>query len=258
MSIEQQKIYQTIGSGKDLVLIHGWGVSSAIWQPVIARLSLQYRIHLVDLPGVGGQPELNEYSLATIADTLLAHLPKNAIWCGWSLGGLVATYVAVHFPERVNKLVQVCTSMKFVETNHWSGVSSAVFDAFKKGVLTQPQKTLNRFIALQAMGSKTVKDDVITIKSLEEKQPELLLSSLISGLELLRDVDLREDFSQLTMPCLSLFGEHDTLVPLSNVDKLLALQPRNQQVIFHESSHAPFISENEYFSAVLMEFIESE
>ena len=41
-------------SGKpQLALIHGWGLGSAVWQPVVEPLSRHYRVHLVDLPGYG-------------------------------------------------------------------------------------------------------------------------------------------------------------------------------------------------------------
>ncbi|WP_413691707.1 alpha/beta fold hydrolase [Psychromonas sp. KJ10-2] len=151
MSIEQNiamtgpLTYQTIGTGQDLVLIHGWGVSSAIWEPVVKQLSEHYCVHLVNLPGFAGEPELETYSLENVAETLLAYLPEKAVWCGWSLGGLIATYIAHHYPERVEKLIQVCAALKFVEAAPWQGVKKDVFSAFKLGVTKQPQKTLNRF-----------------------------------------------------------------------------------------------------------------
>lgn len=256
MSIEQQNGYQKIGSGKDLVLVHGWGVSSAIWQPVLEQLSQYYCVHLVDLPGFGNAAEITDYSLESIAESILEKLPANAIWCGWSLGGLVATYVAHRFPTRVEKLIQVCAAIKFVECAGWLGVKKEVFDAFKVGVLKSPEKTLNRFLSLQAIGSTTVKSDVVTIKQLLADQPAPKKSALIAGLTLLNEVDLRTQFSQLSMPCLSLFGEHDTLVPVANSKALISLNPSNQQVTFEHSSHAPFVSENRHFSEVLIKFIE--
>ena len=40
-----------VGAGPDLALIHGWGLGSSVWQPLIAALSRTWRVHLVDLPG---------------------------------------------------------------------------------------------------------------------------------------------------------------------------------------------------------------
>ncbi|TEW53570.1 pimeloyl-ACP methyl ester esterase BioH [Psychromonas sp. RZ22] len=251
----EQVDYQVLGEGRDLVLVHGWGVNSAIWSIVAEQLSQDYRVHLVDLPGYGEQPDVDHYSLANISNTILQKLPEHAIWCGWSLGGLVATYVAAHFPERVDKLIQVCTSMKFVEQEQWRGVKKEVFDAFKVGVSKQSKKTLTRFFSLQAMGSDTVKSDIMTIKSLLTGQPLPTSTALLSGLDLLNDVDLRNDFEQLSMPCLSLFGEHDSLVPITNLQAVMLLSPSKKKVVFECSSHAPFISESECFIEVLKRFI---
>jgi len=255
VSIEQLNGYQTMGSGKDLVLIHGWGVNCAVWQTVAEQLSQSYCVHLVNLPGFGGESTLPDYSLEAIAEHLLKKLPNKAVWCGWSLGGLIATYVASHFPERVDKLIQVSTSLKFVEDGSWLGVKKEVFELFKAGVNKQPEKTLNRFLSLQAVGSETVKVDIATLKKLLDDQISPELFALIAGLDLLNDVDLREEFKNLTMPSLSLFGEFDTLVPIANLSEVQKLSSSNQQVIFKHSSHAPFISETKRFQQVLLDFI---
>ncbi|MGJ8581403.1 MAG: pimeloyl-ACP methyl ester esterase BioH [Psychromonas sp.] len=264
VSIEQKienngpSTYRTIGAGQDLVLIHGWGVNSNIWAPVVEQLSEHYCVHLVNLPGFSDEPALETYSLANIAHRLLADLPQKAIWCGWSLGGLIATYIAYHYPERVGKLIQVCTALKFVEEAQWLGVKKEVFSAFKSGVVKQPQKTLNRFLSLLAMGSETVKTDIATIKHLMSDQPEANASALLGGLVLLDEVDLRQEFSQLSMPSLTILGEHDNLVAVANKPKLIELSSTNQQVIFQKSSHAPFISEPILFHQVLISFIGSQ
>ena len=253
--LDKQASYMTVGTGEPLVLLHGWGVSSAIWSLVVKQLSHHYCVYLVDLPGFGKQPELNDYALKTIAETLLDKLPKQAVWCGWSLGGLVATYVACHFPNRVKKLVQISASLKFVEEGGWLGVKKDVFELFKENVSKHPQKTLNRFLSLQAMGSETVKSDIATIKQLMIDQPKPKLSALIAGLDLLSTVDLRTKFSEMKIPSLILLGELDSLVPIANAPALIELNPLQQQVIFKSSSHAPFISEPEKFNEVLIGFI---
>ena len=44
---------QTTGNGPDVVLLHGWGMNSDIWEDVIEELAGSYRITVVDLPGHG-------------------------------------------------------------------------------------------------------------------------------------------------------------------------------------------------------------
>ena len=86
----------TRGQGPDVVMLHGWGVNSAVFTPLQESLS-EYRVHYGDLPGFGlSQPIAGE--LSDWIEALVQVLPAQAIWAGWSLGGLVATQAALSHP----------------------------------------------------------------------------------------------------------------------------------------------------------------
>ena len=257
MSIEQAVYCRVIGQGEDLVLLHGWGVNSAVWEPVIEQLSQHFRLHLVDLPGFGQSKSLPEYTLRTIIDALVKVLPEQAVWCGWSLGGLVATYASYIYPEKITKLIQVCSSVKFVGDASWPGVEAAVFDNFKQGLQANREKTLTRFIALQSMGCASARKDAAMLKKLLAGTEQADEQALLAGLALLNNSDLRKEFSQIEVPCLSLFGQFDTLLPLPGSNKMGLLLPTAVQKVFKNSAHAPFISEPEAFSRNIIDFISS-
>ncbi|WP_022942758.1 pimeloyl-ACP methyl ester esterase BioH [Psychromonas hadalis] len=254
MSIEQTVYCKELGQGEALVLLHGWGVNSAVWQPVIEQLSRHFHLFIVDLPGFGESAPLANYSLQTISEAIQQVVPDSAIWCGWSLGGLVATYTAIHYTQRVNKLIQVASSVKFVSVDSWSGVEPVVFENFLQGLNTNAKKTLTRFIALQAMGCPSARKDTVIFKKLLSGTAIADHDALISGLQLLANSDLRQLFSTLSLPCLSLFGQFDSLVPLQTREEMLTLLPSSQSQLFENSSHAPFISETELFCQRVIEF----
>jgi pimeloyl-[acyl-carrier protein] methyl ester esterase len=255
VSIEQAVYCRVTGQGENLVLLHGWGVNSAVWEPVIESLSQSFRLHLVDLPGFGRSKGLSEYSLQTMVDALIDVLPEQAVWCGWSLGGLVATYASYRYPEKISKLIQVCSSVKFVGDAHWCGVESTVFDNFKKGIQADKEKALMRFIALQAMGSATARKDTVILRKLLAGTAAADEKALLAGLDILNNSDLREQFGQLTVPCLSLFGQFDGLLPLQAAAEMHQLLPSSIQKIFKSSAHAPFVSEPEAFTRSVISFI---
>lgn len=254
MSIEQAVHCRVIGQGENLVLLHGWGVNSAVWEPVIGQLSQHFRLHLIDLPGFG-QSKGCEYTLAKIVDAIIEVLPERAVWCGWSLGGLVATYASYLYPEKVSKLIQVCSSVKFVNDAAWPGVESTVFDNFKLGLQANRDKTLARFIGIQALGSPTARKDASTLKKLLIETAQADNQALLCGLDLLEQSDLREEFSQIAVPCLSIFGKFDSLVPTQASTEMKCLQPAAQQKIFVNSAHSPFISESDLFCESVVSFI---
>ncbi|MDM8569389.1 alpha/beta fold hydrolase, partial [Thiotrichales bacterium HSG1] len=83
MFIKQQ------GLGKPLILLHGWGFNNNIWDDIAVDLAKDWRVYQVDLPGHGKSP-MCDYSLSSLTEQLAASLPNDAVWIGWSLGGLLA------------------------------------------------------------------------------------------------------------------------------------------------------------------------
>ncbi|MFT5879180.1 MAG: pimeloyl-[acyl-carrier protein] methyl ester esterase [Moritella sp.] len=251
-----------IGTGPDMVLLHGWGLNSACWQSIMPTLSQHFRLHLVDLPGFGFSHAhyRQTASLADISTALAAVTPHQAIWLGWSLGGLCATHFALTYPQRVSALVTVASSPKFiaqdkvVEDDPWCGISSTVLAQFQLQLQHDLTQTISRFLAIQALGSMTAKQDIKRFRTLLSVRPEPHAQALTNGLALLADVDLRANLAQLVMPVYRFYGRLDSLVPQATVDWMDACLPDSPSVIFKSSSHAPFISEPDNFVNKLQAF----
>src|SRR6478752_266074 len=96
MNVTPANIYiETTGTGPNLVLLHGWGMSGAVWQPLVKKLSKHFTLHLVDLPGMGLSRPTEPYHLHILADKIAEMLPANADIVGWSLGSLIAMRIAL-------------------------------------------------------------------------------------------------------------------------------------------------------------------
>ncbi|WP_299017206.1 pimeloyl-ACP methyl ester esterase BioH [uncultured Photobacterium sp.] len=248
--------WQTEGQGLDLVLIHGWGMNGAVWQQLLPLLTPHYRVHLVDLPGYGHSRDVSADTVEQMAYLLLEKSPESAVWLGWSLGGLVATQAALLAPERVNKLVTVASSPRFAAHNTWRGIQPRVLDDFRRQLGEDFQLTVERFMALQAMGSPSARQDIKQLKQAVLSRPQPAPKALEVGLKLLAEVDLREYLSGLSQPWLRLYGRLDGLVPVKIAAELDALVPQSQRQVFAAASHAPFISHPEEFVEALRSFIE--
>lgn len=254
-----------VGSGPDLVLLHGWGLNSACWQSIVPLLAVHYRLHLVDLPGFGFSHECYSasQSLPDITAALAEVAPENAVWLGWSLGGLCASHFALQYPQRVSALVTVASSPKFMaadataDSPAWSGIAEQVLAQFQLQLQQNLGQTINRFLAIQGMGSATAKQDIKQLKALLAERPQPHQQALSNGLALLANVDLRAQLPLLTMPLYRCYGRLDSLVPKASVDWLDNYLPQSAKVIFRASSHAPFISEPQLFVNKLQEFIDS-
>ncbi|WP_335924097.1 pimeloyl-ACP methyl ester esterase BioH [Shewanella indica] len=234
------------GQGRDLILLHGWGVNSAVFHPLLPGLS-QYRVHSVDLPGFGFSQAIDG-ELDDWVDALVAALPTQAVWLGWSLGGLVATRVAQRFPERVAGLITVASSPCFMarSDNQWPGIAPNVLTQFAEQLQQDLQRTIEKFLAIQAMGSDSARDDIRTIRELVLARPLPNEQALAQGLEMLAKVDLRPGLERLALPWLRVWGRLDGLVP-RRVANLLPGNTSTTDLLLPKASHAPFISHPQEF-----------
>ncbi|MBU3824573.1 MAG: pimeloyl-ACP methyl ester esterase BioH [Candidatus Oceanisphaera merdipullorum] len=233
------------GQGPDLVLVHGWGMNGAVWQPLVERLESDFCMHMVDLPGFGHSKPLPDGALLSDwSQAVLEVVPQQAAWLGWSLGGLIATQAALQAPSRVSQLLTLASSPCFVAKDNWPGIKPEVLTAFAEQLNEDHEAVIKRFLALQAMGSEHAKTDVRQLRHSLNSKPSPNTDALIAGLNLLADVDLRTQLAELQMPALRLYGRLDGLVPYKTIPLVEALLPtaNRRQYIEAKASHAAFIS----------------
>ncbi|WP_416261197.1 pimeloyl-ACP methyl ester esterase BioH [Gibbsiella quercinecans] len=248
--------WQTIGEGeRDLVLLHGWGLNAEVWGCTLERLAPHFRLHLVDLPGYGRSQGFGALSLAQMAEVVLAAAPPQAWWLGWSLGGLVVSQVALTQPQRVQGLITVASSPCFSAHDDWPGIRPDVLSGFQHQLSHDFQRTVERFLALQTLGTASARQDARLLKSVVLSQPMPGVDVLNGGLEILRTSDLRQPMAALTLPLLRIYGYLDGLVPRKVAALLDAQWPQSRSVIIPKAAHAPFISHPEEFAEVITRFV---
>lgn len=251
--------WQTEGEGKiDLVLLHGWGLNAEVWQNIIPALRSHFRLHRVDLPGYGRSSGFTALSLEEMAEIVLAQpqVPERAIWLGWSLGGLVAGQIALTHPERVQALVSVTSSPCFTARENWPGIKPDVLSGFQHMLNADFQKTVERFLALQTLGTEHARHDARLLKSVVLELPFPDVEVLNGGLQILKTADLREPLASLALPHWRIYGQLDGLVPRKIVNVLDELWPQSISHILPKAAHAPFISHAEIFCQLLVSLSE--
>lgn len=251
MSVSLQ--ISTAGTGKNLVFLHGWGVNSGVWEPLITYLKEDFCITTIDLPGYGlnhkNQP--TPYNIESVAKSVSNYLPADCILIGWSLGGLIAQQVALDYPAKLKQLILICSSPKFSKNHNWPGIEPKVLDYFIQQLSVESVKTLDRFLAIQAMGSDTARQDVKTIRKAVQQYPPASEQALLEGLDMLENIDLRNKIKNLVTPCMMFLGRLDTLVPEKVAPCIQQLNPHIEIETLHKASHAPFISDTKGFSEQL-------
>lgn len=227
----------------ELVLLHGWGLSSVVWQPLLPALRELAHVTTIDLPGFGGSAAVPMDSLDNLLAALLAEMPEQSVLVGFSLGGMLAVQLASRFTHRVQGLMTLASNALFTADVTWpTAMAQATFEGFYQSAEQSLALTLKRFLALQAKGDRDEKALLKQLRGLAtadviEQQPALSLLALLANL------DNRQALSSLATPSVHLLAANDQLVPQAAGDSLVALGQSVQLV--DNAGHGLFLSHPE-------------
>lgn len=253
----------------DLVLLHGWGMNSAIWQALPETLTSARRLHAIDLPGHGGAPfDQAPGDLDAWAEACLVQAPDRAVWIGWSLGGLVALQAALKVAraraapanakhrQPIAALVLIAATPRFTQAADWRpAMPEATLAGFHDNLLADPELTLERFLVLQVRGAADARTTLRLIRTELAARPEPDPTALATGLKLLREEDLRGPLADIGAPSLWLFGERDTLVPAAVAERVLRLLPGARARVIEGAAHAPILSHPDASAEAIAAFL---
>ncbi len=239
-------------SAPSMVLIHGWGMSSRVWQAWLPTLREHCHIIQVDLPGYGLSDNGHYPQSDQLIADLLAQLPEKAIYFGYSLGGMLATSIAHRFPERVLALVTLASNIQFVANSDWpDAMDQQVYNDFYSLVEKNAVLALKRFAALQAHGATSEKTLVKWIRENNEKISEEVLTDSLNLLSSLNSPIHKE---AIIVPALYLFADNDALVPVTAAKRLQSTLG-DQVSIIEQSCHSMFLDKPDHCWKVIKPFI---
>lgn len=244
---------ENVGSGPDLVLLHGWAMHSGIFAPLSRALASRFRLHLVDLPGHGAnRNDPHGFALADTASRIAAATPR-AIWLGWSLGGLVALEAALKQTSHVRGLVLIASSPRFVVGPDWPlGVAPDLLAEFRDGLASDYRGTIERFLALEAMGSDHARSELRELKSHVFERGEPAPSALADGLKVLETADVRAALSDLAVPSLWIAGRRDRLI--NPAAMRWSAEHARGRFVECDSGHAPFLTHADALARTIADF----
>lgn len=249
---------ERLGRGEPLVMLHGWGMHGGIWRDTVAELAREFEVHSVDLPGHGKSHPTGEggFTLNSIAAALSRRFTEPVMVCGWSLGGIIAQHWAAREPQRVRKLVLVASTPCFTARADWpSAMPRETLEQFAAALETDLGGTLRRFLALQVRGSERERELLAVLRERLSSRGEPDRAALASGLDILRDADLRQTLSRLAQPVLAIAGERDKLTPPQASHYVAQAVPDARAVEIEGAAHAPFLSHPAIFLEHLGRFL---
>jgi pimeloyl-[acyl-carrier protein] methyl ester esterase len=234
-----------------VVLLHGWAMHGGVFAPLVEALQDRCMLHVVDLPGHGRSRDCAVPLQAQTCAAAIAAATPAAIWLGWSMGGLIAMTGALEHAGHVQGLAMLSASPCFVRRADWPhGVAPDVFEQFGVDLDTDYRGTLERFLALEAMGSEHARSDMRRLRDDLFARGEPDPRVLHEGLRMLDDTDLRARVATLTQPSAWIAGARDRLVPWQAM-QWAAHRCNGSFTRIEHAGHAAFIGFAEAVAAAL-------
>jgi pimeloyl-ACP methyl ester carboxylesterase len=229
------------GKGKCIVLLHGFPETSGIWKKFSARLSAQFRVITVDLPGFGNSGNLAAvHTMELMADAVRGVLSacrvRKCLVTGHSMGG----YVTLAFAEKYPALLKgICLfhshpyadssevrqnrdrTVKVLEKDRFGFVAGFLPDLFAPDLRIRYKKEIE---ALVAAASRLT--------------PEALIAATLGMKE---RPDSVKFLKNTTIPVLFIVGMKDTRVPLARLTEMLLMPGHSESLILQDIGHMGFI-----------------
>ena len=256
------------GSGRPVVLIHGWPLSAQAWQPQVSTLrEAGYRVVAYDRRGFGRSDKpATGYGYDTLADdlqrVLIACGLHDVTLVGFSMGGgEVARYIARHGESRVHSVVfaaavppylmQTADNPEGPLTPDKAQEKSAAFERDRSAYFEQ---FTTAFFSADGVLKVTEAQRREAIVLCEQSAPHAALACM----ESFATTDFRQDLTQLTVPALVIHGGADAIVPFEGSGQ------RTHRAVTHSklitvagAPHGLNVSHAPAFNDALLSFLRS-
>lgn len=238
-----QIVYRRMGEGWPLVILNGFGATSADWDPsFIDRLALSNELILLNNRGIGSSTDDGQsFDIAKLADDTARVIATLGIQrpnlLGWSMGGFVAQAVALKHADRINKLVLLSTDPGGIEADLASP------DVWSKLIDTSgtPDEHARRLLFLLFPGDVAESfyrrfGDIIAAARAQLSVE--LLHRQAAAMDAWHRSGVANQLQEIRVPVLIATGMEDIVIPASNALKLVNAIPGAWLAQFPHGGHA--------------------
>jgi 3-oxoadipate enol-lactonase len=232
------------GEGDRVVVLSGsLGSTLDMWEPQLPALAEGFRVLRYDHPGHGGSPLPEVRTIESFARELIKLLDELGLEqvsvCGLSLGGAVGMQLALIAPDRLDRLVLCCTSMRFATPEFWEERIAAVRSG---GVAAVADVVLGRWFTPEF-------PDV-------RRYREMLVATSAKGYagccEALRAWDARGKLGAVRGPTLVVAGEDDPSTPPAQLEAIAAEIDGARLVVIARARHLANVERAAEFNNALL------
>jgi pimeloyl-ACP methyl ester carboxylesterase len=218
------------GSGFPIVWIHGFPLSSAVFEP---QLSIEGFRHIrPDLPGFGQTPpDGGEASMQSYARLILAMMDEKkidrAVIAGFSMGGYIAMQILRDAPQRVAALLLIDTRETPDSDEARAGRMKSVADVEANGIGSVVESMLPKMTH-----SESLRPQVRAIMETSSKE------GVIAALKAMASrPDSSDTLRNADVAALVVVGDRDLITPPSDAERMVAMIPKAEMAPLARAGH---------------------
>lgn len=263
---ELHLFYSDMGSGKPVILIHGWPLSQESWEytaPVLVENGC--RVIAYDRRGFGKSGHTGDaYDYDTLASDLndvITELKLTGVTLvGFSMGGgEVVRYLSRYGSEKIAKVALVSSIIPYVlkTDDNPDGVPAAQFDEFKE-MLKKDRAAFMETFFKQFYGVNLISHPVSSAFLMWNQHLAMVAcpKATLACMDSFAYTDFRSELSSVTVPTLIIHGDSDKTVPIETSAYEAAKGIFNSKLIVYEGSpHGLIATEMEKFNEDLLSFV---
>ena len=235
-----------------LILSGSLGTDLTMWEAQLA-LADQFRLIRIDQRGHGQSPmTVGPYSMGGLGRDVLDtmdHLGLDrASFCGLSIGGMIGMWLAAKAPERIERLVLICTAAyvptasayaERAATVRASGSTSSIADAVLQRWLTPP------FAAAQPRARARLRTTLVNTAA----------EGYAGCCEAIAAMDLRDGLARIAAPTLVISGADDPALPVELQAEIAAAIPGARHEVVPAASHIAAVEQPQAINRLIREHL---
>jgi 3-oxoadipate enol-lactonase len=253
VDIGELKTHYALSGKREAVLMlsNSLGTDFSMWDPQLPELEKRFRILRYDTRGHGKSsvPPAN-YSIEQLGHDALGLLDSLHIervnFCGLSMGGMIGTWLGIHAPVRLHRLVLCNTAARIGSQEMWN---ARIAKVRKDGMKPVAAAVIERWFT---PGFRAAFPDKVAIaqRMLEDTSAE----GYAACCGAIRDMDQRAAVSQINVPTLVIYGANDAVIPLPDAH-FLTLQIEGAEEVELAAAHLSNVEQAEAFTQAVRNFL---
>ena len=242
---------KTLGEGKTILFLHGWGVDSTYFNEIKDFLSNQsFKLVFLDFPGFGSSSVPNEEwnldDYVEVVENIIKKLELDNInIVAHSFGARVAIKLCSKKRTDINKLI-LCGAAGLPEHN-----------SLKKVAFKSLAKTGKKIFELPLLKNKEDKARKLLYKLARVNDYEKANSMMKKIMVNIIKEDLTPDLKQIQQKTLLVWGKRDTYTPLYNGIKMNKLIKNSKLEVLDKATHSLIRTNPEKFIQFILPFIKN-